>query len=218
MNTLDSRSLRYTDCFAQKFSSPGQVLYRVTTGAGACLPVEGTTFTIDVSECAASKKEGKQHQITIRREGQSLVADPPHLEIEAGEMVLWHAPDPSTPGFTVRGEGKCITFDSSALTSEAVYTHAFGTPGDYAWVDANGGPVSGVVEVRPLDPANREECEKWLKSLKNGTLITINGEKATPGRVQILAGQTVFWAVEKASGISITDARLVQRDSPTRSQ
>jgi plastocyanin len=218
MNTLDSRWLRYTDCFAQKFSSPGQVRYRVTTGAGACLPVEGTTFTIDVNKRTKSKNESRQHNVAIRQEGHSLVASPPHLEIEVGGTVLWHAPNPSTPGFTVRGEGEGVTFDSSALTSEAIYTHAFGTPGDYEWVDANGGVVSGVVEVRSLDFASREECEKWLKSQKNGTLVTIHGEEATPDLVQILTGQTVFWAVEKSTGVSITDARLVRRDSPTRPQ
>src|SRR5689334_6800273 len=106
MDTLDSRSLRYTDSFVQKFSVPGQVRYRVTTGAGAYLPVEGTTFTIDVS--TQGENEGKQHNVTIRRDGRRLVADPLHLAIGVGDMVLWHAPDLATPGFTVRGEGEGI--------------------------------------------------------------------------------------------------------------
>ena len=208
MDTLDSRSLRYIDCFGQKLSSPGQLRYRLATAAGAWLPVDGHIFTIDVKRGRRASNKGQQHNVTVRREGQRLVADPSHLEIEAGDMVLWHTPDPSISGFTVRGEGAGDTFDSAALSSEAVYTHAFGTPGDYHWVDANGGPASGTVQVRALAPVNKEEFEKWVGALKNGALITINGDKATPERVQILVGQTVFWAVEKAPGISITDARL----------
>ena len=79
------------------------------------------------------------------------MATPPHLKINAGDMVLWNAPDPATPGFTVRGEGPEGEFDSQALASEAVYTHAFGVPGEYAWVNTHGGPVSGVVAVRSPD-------------------------------------------------------------------
>ncbi|MBI2305049.1 MAG: hypothetical protein HYU86_09950 [Chloroflexi bacterium] len=212
MDALDSRSLRYVDCFGKKFSASGQVRYRITTAAGAWLPVgkvgEEEVFTIDVKERKEARKEGRQYDVTVLREGRRLVADPPHLEIEAGSIVIWHTPDSAITGFTVRGEGAGGAFDSSALTSEAVYTHAFGTPGDYQWVDENGGPLKGLVQVRALEQGKREEFEKWVQTLNNGTLITINGDKATPDRVQILVGQTVFWAVEKAPGISITDARL----------
>jgi plastocyanin len=215
MDTLDSRALHYIDVFAQKFSTLGLVRYRLTTAAGFCLPVgeDEDTFTIEVEGREEGKQQGRQHNVTIRQEGQRLIADPPHLKIEVGDIVLWHAPDPSTPGFTVRGEGASGTFDSSALNSEALYAHPFSTPGEYEWVDANGGRVSGVIHVQSLDPNNREECERWLAALAKGTLITIKGDEAVPDRVEIITGQTIFWAVENASGITITDARFVQRAS-----
>jgi plastocyanin len=207
MSFLDSRSLSYLDCFAQKFSKPGRVRYRLATAAGACLPVEDDEFTIEVAAGHESKSESQQHDVAVRRSPKGLVADPPHLKIKVGDMVLWNTPDAATPGFTVRGEGPGGAFDSAVLGSEAVYTHAFGVPGAYTWVDAYGGRVSGVIMVR--SPSERPECDGWLKALESGTLIHITESRAAPDRVEILTGQTVFWAVERASGISITDARLV---------
>ena len=55
------------------------------------------------------------------------------------------------------------------------------------------------------------DCRKWVEGLSRGTLIQVVGEKAEPSKVKIVAGQTVFWAVEKAAGISITDSRLVRK-------
>lgn len=208
MNTLDSRLLQYTDCYAQKFASPDRIHYQITTIAGACLPVTDTDFTIEVKGCT-ERKQGHQHTVIVRREKQRFVAEPAQLQIEVGDMVLWCAADSSVPGFTVHGAGDYTRFDSSALAAEAVYTHAFGMPGQYKWVDANGGGVSGVVEVRSLDSHSRDQCENWIGALAKGTLVTICGNQAMPQRIEILTGQTVFWAVESAAGISITDARLV---------
>lgn len=214
MNTLDSRCLHYTDCFAQKFSQPGRIRYRLAAAAGACMPVakdDKDVFTIEVAGRGDPAGSGQQHDVTVRQEGNHLLADPPHLKIKAGDIVMWNAPNPATPGYNVRGEGAGFAFDSTALTSEAIYTHAFGTPGTYRWTDANGRTVSGVVEVRPVDAPMREHCEQWLAALGTGTLIHIVGNEAKPNSVQIMPGQTVFWAVEKASGMCITDERLIPK-------
>ena len=235
MSTLDSRSLQYVDCFGQKFSSPGTVRYRLTTAAGADLPVEDTeeeTFTIEVKDGpgpqAGERRESRQHQVSVRQEGpelvqeagaptpgsrrrrKRLVADPPRLEIAVGDVVLWNSPEPSTRGFAVRGEDDNYTFDSSSLVSECVYTHAFGAPGDYEWVDANGGRVSGVVRVRSLDANNKAERKRWLAAMRDGALVVITDDQADPNQLDIVAGQTVFWAVQQASGITVTDASLVR--------
>jgi plastocyanin len=208
MDILDSRSLRYVDCYIKKFSELDQISYQITTAAGVCLPLNEEGFTIIVNECI-EQEEGNQHDVTIRREGQKLVADPAHLEINSGDVVLWHAADPSIPGFVVFGRGKCSKFDSTALTGESVYTHAFGMPGEYKWIDANRRTVSGVVEVYSPDSDNKQDCRDKLGALTDGMLITICEDKVTPARVKVLVGQTVFWAIERASGISITDAGLV---------
>lgn len=217
MDTLDSRVLRYTDCFAQKFTSPGQVKYQITISGGTFLPLDPDhVFTIEVKEGAQGAKpkpddENESHEVTVRRDGQKFIADPPALQISVGDVVLWRTNDSSTPGFAIRGEGKGNSFDSSALTGNSLYTHAFGIPGEYKWVDANGGPVSGVLQVNPLPSDDKKERDKWIKNLSIGLLITVNGNSATPNNIKMAVGQTVFWAIEKASGITITDARLVPK-------
>lgn len=212
MDTLDSRSLRYIDCFAQHFTTPGKVIYRITTLAGACLPVEERgEFTIEVKAQTEKGGEGQQHNVQVLKKGDKFVAEPAHLEIRAGDMVLWNTPDPGISGYAVVGRGPGGSFNSTALTSEALYTHAFGTPGEYKWVDANNGKVSGVIIVRSMDSKNQEECAVWTDALSKGSVIIIEGDNARPRKLEILTGQTVFWAVQKAPGISITDARLIMK-------
>lgn len=212
MNSLDSRLLQYVDCYAQRFAEPGTVEYELTTLAGTCLPLGTETFTIDVAE--APQRKGVQHTVVVRRVEGSLRPEPARLQIEAGDMVLWNTPDASGAGYVVRGEGAGGGFDSSALRHEAVYTHAFGLPGTYEWRDAHGSGLRGEVVVELLDCRDTKAAARWHKALKSGSLVTIRGKTARPRRVEILAGQTVFWSVENAEGISITDARLVPHPQP----
>lgn len=215
MDTLDSRSLRYTDSFAQQFRKSGTIHYNVTTTAGVCLPIEKDQFVITIKPSRKSpdgdQEEGNQHMVMVRRHGRALLADPAKLDIEQGDTVMWHTEDPELSGFVVRGEGDGGEFDSSALASYAVYTHAFGLPGDYQWTDAKRGAVSGMVRVRPVKSEDREECDRWAKQISEGVLVTISGNDASPRETEILVGQTVFFAVERAPGITITDRRLLVR-------
>jgi plastocyanin len=207
MHSLDSRSLQYVNCYAQRFAEPGIVHYELTTQAGACLPLGSDVYTIDVAE--APLRTGVQHTVVVRRVEGALRPEPEHLQIEAGDMVLWNTPDATVAGYVVRGEGAGGGFDSSSLRNEAVYTHAFGLPGNYKWLDANGSKVGGEVIVETPDCRTAKGVARWQKALKAGSLVTIRGASARPRRVEILTGQTVFWAIEQAEGITITDSRLV---------
>jgi plastocyanin len=219
MNSLDSRFLRLGDCFAQKFSKPGTFKYIVTAGTGSCLSAAEGEYTIVVTSGSSGKAKGKekkssesgQQNVVVRLKDGSLVAEPTRLEISVGDTVLWHTPDAATPGFAVIGEGKEGSFSSGALAVEAVYSHAFGVPGKYQWVDAHGSSLRGEIIVEQMEVKQRDDCRKWIDSLSKGTLIHVVGGKAEPSKVKIIAGQTVFWAVEKAAGISITDSRLVRK-------
>jgi len=51
---------------------------------------------------------------------------------------------------------------------------------------------------------------EWMEALARGTLVVIEGDRADPSEVSVLAGQTVFFAVSAADGITITDARLIE--------
>jgi hypothetical protein len=71
--------------------------------------------------------------------------------------------------------------------------------------------LKAPVLVEQMEMKQPNDCRKWIEALSKGTLIHVVGDKAEPSKVKIVAGQTVFWAVEKAPGISITDSRFVGR-------
>jgi plastocyanin len=208
MTSLDSRSLRYTDCYARLFAAPGEARYSITTAAGMPFALEPDEYVINVKE-APSPREGEQHMVTVRREGRRFVAEPSSLDIVAGDSVMWHAPDTSLMGFAVRGQDAAGGFDSRALEASVVYTHAFGTPGEFAWVDANGSGLGGIVHVRPPQTEARAYAREWAQRVTDGFLVVISGDRADPPKLEVDIGQTVFFAVEKARGITITDRSLL---------
>jgi plastocyanin len=210
MDSLDSRSLRYVDCFAQRFPRAGTVVYELTTLAGALLPGRSQTFTIKV---AKGRQGGHpQHHVAVRQVDGSLRAEPDTLEIAAGDMVVWHTADAKLPGYVVRGKGAGTSFDSSALRDEAIFTHAFGRPGTYEWVDAHGSDVGGQVVVEAADTRDARASERWRAALAEGRMVRVSAKSVRPRKVEIVVGQTVFWAVKDAGGVSITDARLIPGD------
>lgn len=205
---LDSRQLTYIDCFAQRFPSTGSISYRLSSTPLPC-PLPGDdVFTIEVREGGAGS-EGQQHDVAVRVKGGRLVADPPQLTIQEGDVVLWNAPDASTPGFAVQGDGEGFSFSSTAFRSDCLYSHAFLTPGDIKWIDANGGPTSGTIQVQNIDSADSDECQRWADSLGKPSVITVEGETVTPDRLELLTGQTVFWAITNTRDITVTDERLI---------
>ena len=205
MTNLDSRSLTYVNTFGRRFTRPGQVRYRVGSAAAICRPSdEEFPFTIDV----AKGQGGKQHNIAVELRGDRFETDPPELTIAEGDVVLWHSPSPAA-GYVIQGDGEAGSFDSSSLTNDVLYTHAFGTPGEYEWVDAIGRSVSGLVTVTTLDTSDRKQCGEWVDALERGTLVVIDGNNSDPAEVSIVAGQTVLFAIVAADGITVTDARFL---------
>jgi plastocyanin len=202
VSTLDSRALTYVNTFGRRFGEAGRVRYRLVSGAVGCQPArEDLPFAIEVAE----GNGGEQHDVTVRLEGDRLVADPPQLKTVAGDVVLWHSPSASAPAYVVQGESPSGTFDSSSLTSDSLYTHAFGTAGEFEWTDAIGRSVSGVVKVGTLESDDRNQCREWMEALERGTLVVIERDRAEPREVSILAGQTVFFAVTASEGVTVTD-------------
>ena len=104
------------------------------------------------------------------------------------------------------------SFASDRMAKECVFTQVFGIPGEYRWVDANGSGLSGTITV--IAPPIRDEAgfERWRRHTGEGVLVMIDGADAKPADVQVLVGQTLFFAVNNAPGITITDARLVERE------
>lgn len=207
MNDLDSRFLRLGDCYAQRLTKPGTYKYVLTPAGSGSPPLSGDTYAISVRP---DKGTGAQHYVVVRQRGKTLLAEPAELVIQSGDIVLWHTLEAATPGFAVLGLGEMGELNSSSMKVEALYSHAFGSPGRYGWGDANGGRARGEVEVRAFDLRQQKDHKKWVASLAKGTVIKVTGDKAAPARVQVVVGQTVLWLVDKVAGITITDARLLR--------
>lgn len=214
MHELDSRSLGVTDCFVQRFSAPGTIAFRLQRApAPESVPVAGGRFVIEVARVERETAESKQHNVAVRLVNGRLEPRLRRLEIEPGDTVCWHAEEPALR-FAVLGEGEAFSFDSRSMRSECAYTHAFPFEGRYEWLDANGGPTAGQVEVTNPDLSDPEQRRQWTESLKKATTIKIEGAQVEPAdTLRILTGQTVAWVVTRARGITVTDIQLSPRDS-----
>jgi plastocyanin len=210
MNTLDSRFIKLGDCFAHRFSAPGTFAYALSPIPSSFAahhdepPAQAVIVTgRDDDEAAAQR----QHHVNVSTVDGQLRATPAQLRVRAGDLVVWSGDRSVTFGFRVRGRIGDEGIDSASLHTESVYTHAFGLAGTYEWADANGSGLRG--EVRVSMPEAAKGQEEWLSRLSQGTLVHVRGDRAEPGSVDIIAGQTVVWAVEDAPGVSITDVSLI---------
>lgn len=222
---LDSRALRNTDCYGQRFMKPGTYTYALVP-AGAAGASGEFPYVVEVVEKSKEADRMRQTTVTVRfvkeRHGDCcdertsdpgrFVPDQDRVTVEAGDMVVWNSPDAATRPFAVDGQQEF--FGSSALTNECGYTHVFMTPGEHEYVDANGSGLRGVVRVADPKPRDLEELRAWQSRLGEGTLVMISGGTPEPAEVEIMLGQTVFFAVVKGPGVTITDASLVAADSP----
>ena len=206
MSTLDSRSLGYTDCYAQRFAQAGNVEYHIVRGSFRLMDDTNETFVIQVAD--RTGKHPQQHVVGIDEIDGHLTADPARLEIAPGATVLWHAKNPATARFSIRGTGPTGPFDSSRLTAEALFTHPFGLAGEFAWADANGSPLGGIVLVNTAADG-QGSIDDWRTRIQQASVVTIRGTKAEASRVEVVVGQTVAWIVEEAPGISITESQTV---------
>jgi plastocyanin len=207
IDALDSRALRLTDCYGQRFMKAGTYRYHVLPVGGHCV-TDDRPFTIKVTERAAQARM-TQHTVTVRPDGGQFTVEPREAGIGVGDLVLWHCPDPGAMPYMVIGDQPF--FGSHRLVNESGYTHAFGSPGEYYWRDAYGSGAAGVVRVKNPDCRSEPDFQQWRKSLSRGTLVMITEARAEPREVNILTGQTVFFAITKGPGITITDQRLLGR-------
>lgn len=214
---LDSRVLRFTDSYAQRFMKPGTYRYGVVA-AGAhpakAVPVEAVRslhrgsaaapFTVQVEEGEAGAMA--QTVLTVRREGTRFVVDQPTVRIRTGDMVMWHGTDPSWP-FAIAGEKEF--FGSDRLVNESGFSHAFTAAGTHEWGDAYGSGLRGTVRVRQPRLGTAKDVEAWQSRLSAGTLVTITDAVAEPAEVDLVVGQTVFFVVTRGPGVSVTDVDLL---------
>ena len=205
MDNFDSRALRYTDAFGQRFMRDGTYYYSLVT-AGTGEIGDHPTYTIKTEKCGKGHKM-QQHFVNIAYQEGEYKPNDPEITIQSGDLVTWSCRQPAAPPFEVVG-GKEF-FSSSTLVNECGYAHAFSAAGEYHWVDANGGKLSGVVRVSDPKCQSQKDIARWQRQLRKGALVMINGSKAEPTEIKITTGQTVYFAIIKSKGISITDQRCV---------
>ena len=207
---LDSRALRRTDCYAQRFMKAGTYPYNVLPAFGDCIGRE-RPFTVKVVE-QKKKAAMTQQNVIVRWEKGLFTVDQSEVVIDAGDLVLWNCPAAGSTSYCIAGEKEF--FSSNRMVNECGYSHAFGTAGEYHWRDAHGSDVHGTVCVRDPRCKDHSQFAHWHENtLKKGTVVMIGGGKAKPSSVEIVIGQTVFFAIVKGPGISITDERLLDRES-----
>ena len=207
LNTLDSRALQRADCYGQRFMKPGDYSYNIVPAYGAAISTD-RPFRLRVRD-SDTKSGMKQYDIPIKSCGGKFEVPHPDLVIAVGDMVLWNCNDRNAPPYAIVGEHEF--FSSNCLVNESGFSHAFGSVGDYRWVAAHGSGATGVVRVRDPECRGEADLKRWRQMVAKGTLVTINDGKVERSEVEIVTGQTVFFLVVRAPGISITDVRLLDR-------
>ena len=150
----------------------------------------------------------EQHTIVLRYADGRFTPERPEISIQESDLVLWNCPDRAVP-YAVAGDREF--FASDRMMNECGYSHAFGSPGEYRWRDAYDSSVGGLVRVKDPGVQDHGELTRWQESLKKGVVVMIDEGRVEPREVDIVTGQTVFFAVTKTSGVSITDERLLRQ-------
>ena len=206
IDTFDSRVLRRADGYGQRFIHPGSYRYALVP-AGLTPVTAGHRYLVDVVPSADAETSMRQHNIVVTVDGTRFKPDKDAVTIKEGDLVMWNCPHATTTPFAVIGDESF--FDSSILSNECGFSHAFGSPGVYRWTDANGSGIGGVVRVINPECSTPDDFRQWRQSLTTGTLVMIADGHAEPDEIEIVTGQTVYFAVMTGPGITITDARAL---------
>ncbi|WP_020143877.1 hypothetical protein [Terracoccus sp. 273MFTsu3.1] len=208
---FDSRALRQTDCYGQRFMRPGTYAYAIGHAGTAAL-AQDHPYVVVVEGDAPKRGEMAQTLVTVHAEGKAFVPDAPKVTVNAGDMVMWHCPDPHARPFAVSGEKDF--FSSDRLVNESGYSHAFTCTGTYEWADAHGSGAKGVVRVSAPDSSSDKGIRAWQSQQRQGVLVMVKDGQAEPAEVDVVLGQTVFFAVVAGPGISVTDTAVLEAERP----
>lgn len=210
LDTLDSRGLRRTDCYGQRFMRPGAYTYHALP-AGAQHVDRDRPYVVRVSDRKDQAAPMNQVTLTLAWNGRELRPDKAEVTISVGDLVVWNCPDPAAPPYEVIGDKDF--FSSARLVNECGFSHAFGAPGTYVWTDAYGSGIGGTIRVHDPGCRTHADLATWRAGLSEATLVMIADGKVSPTEVEITVGQTVYFAITMGKGISITDKRVHSFDA-----
>lgn len=203
-DSLDSRYLRSTDCYGQRFMRAGTYYYNVVQAGGGALSDE-RPYVIQVSDCA-NQAGMQQHNIVLSYTDNAFSPDRVEIHIALGDLVLWSSVSQTGPAYEVVGQQEF--FGSVSLVNECGFSHIFGQAGEYEWGDINGSGIGGVVRVTAPACHNARDIAQWRERLAKGTVVMVADGKCEPAVVEVEVGQTVFFAIVAGKGITVTDKRL----------
>lgn len=210
---FDSRTIGQADTYGQRFMREGKYPYGVVIAP--CGDMDSSyPFTVEVVDNSDNSKM-QQQSVELVYGDRSFRPDTDEVKIKVGDLVTWTCRQPNAPPFEVISATDF--FSSARLVNESGYAHAFGSPGDYEWMDAYGSGLRGVVRVHQPEVHDKDALASWRSQLSKGALVTIAESEAEPSQLDIVVGQTVYFAVTKCPGVSITDVRIVGSGPQTQS-
>ena len=210
MDRVDNRKLNKYDAYLRRFARPGVYHYRINyLSEGMEVFQAGLEYEIVVEACKGKEsirkpEEAKQHDIQVVYDVKFRYfhAKPAHLEIMAGDLVLWHKPGKEGGAFSILGSSKDgDTFDSRRLGYATVYMHTFLQSGTYNYTNTygRGGSQYGTVKVAPTGKDRAE----WLERLKKPAVINYVKGVFTPSKVEVVEGGAVMWTVQDDVNINV---------------
>lgn len=210
MDRVDNRKLNKYDAYLRRFERPGVYRYRINYLSEGMEEFQaGLEYEIVVEECKGKEptrkpEEAKQHDIQVVYDAKLRYfhAKPAHLEIMAGDLVLWHKPDKEGGAFSVSGSSENgDTFDSRRLGYATVYMHTFLQFGTYNYTNTygRGGGQSGTIKVAPTE----KDRAKWLERLKKPAVVNYVKSAFTPSKVEVVECGAVMWTVQDDVNISV---------------
>ena len=201
MDIVNSRLLTSQDGYLQLFPNAGEFLYYLTLTPEGIKTAHESAFHLTVKPGKAKQGAGAQHDVKVHWDGKCYVPTPERLEIAVNDYVIWHCERMAgSPPFAVRGQGEGGAFSSSSMSATSAYTHFFLTAGDVKYQVSGKG--SYTVRV-----ADHRKVKDYEKRAADAPVVTIRRGEASPRELDIVAGQTVIWAVEEGSGVTIASVR-----------
>ena len=201
MDFLDSRHLTTHDGYIHPFRDAGTFNYSALISELSETPEAGL---IVVEAGGGSEGEGQQHDIVLHWDaaaGRFLPRDEDRRKtIKQNDFVVFQF-DAAVPGqppcFVLIQHELRTVGDSRKLQKHDAYTHFFLQAGDYAYSVGRASYRLSVTDHRKFS------AEEQTKRAQEPLVVMVNGSDLSVKHAKIVAGQTVIWAVESGSDVSI---------------
>src|SRR6266571_8512396 len=120
IDSFDSRALRATDCYGQRFMRPGTYRYDVVNAAWAPATTEHPYEVNVVAGDGKKPGEMTQHTVAVRSDGKHYRPEHEQVTVAEGDLVVWNSHDATKTPFAVVGDKDF--FGNAALVNEAGFS------------------------------------------------------------------------------------------------